>query len=130
MYCIPHYPLKLYVIQPLLKEFGCYFSFTFLILPIYFNSLNFLTFSSRRSKVRLYVRAEDQGRVLRCEADNGLGLMVTTNVTLNVLREFFSFSSFHIIPSDIMRLFYISLMHSTASSTLFYYLFFSFFFHW
>ncbi|KAK4315862.1 hypothetical protein Pmani_012944 [Petrolisthes manimaculis] len=39
-----------------------------------------------RSKVRVYVRAEDRGRVLKCEADNGLGLMVTTNVTLNVLH--------------------------------------------
>ena len=40
-----------------------------------------------RSKVRVRVRAEDQGRVISCEADNGLGVTVATNITLDVLRK-------------------------------------------
>ncbi|KAK3863233.1 hypothetical protein Pcinc_030984 [Petrolisthes cinctipes] len=39
-----------------------------------------------RSEVRVRVSAEDEGRVLRCEADNGLGITVATNITLHVLH--------------------------------------------
>lgn len=44
--------------------------------------------SLSRSKVRVRVRAEDQGRIITCEADNGLGVTVATNITLDVLREY------------------------------------------
>lgn len=40
-----------------------------------------------RSKLRVRVRAEDQGRIITCEADNGLGVTVATNITLDVLRK-------------------------------------------
>ncbi|XP_050715761.1 nephrin-like [Eriocheir sinensis] len=40
-----------------------------------------------RSEMRVRVTAEDQGRVVTCEADNGLGVTVATNITLDVLRE-------------------------------------------
>ena len=38
--------------------------------------------------MRVRVRAKDQGRVVTCEADNGLGVTVATNITLDVLREY------------------------------------------
>nr|XP_045611164.1 nephrin-like [Procambarus clarkii] len=39
-----------------------------------------------RSEVRLRVTAADNGRAVGCEADNGLGAAVATNITLNVLH--------------------------------------------
>lgn len=40
-----------------------------------------------RSEIRIRVTTEDQGRVVPCEADNGLGVIAATNITLDVLRE-------------------------------------------
>ena len=39
--------------------------------------------------MRVRVRAEDQGRVITCEADNGLGVIVASNITLDVLRKYY-----------------------------------------
>ncbi len=37
--------------------------------------------------MRVRVTAEDQGRIITCRANNGLGASVATNITLDVLRE-------------------------------------------
>ncbi|XP_037789313.1 nephrin-like [Penaeus monodon] len=41
-----------------------------------------------RSELKVTASARDNGRRFTCEADNGLGVLVTANVTLDVLRRF------------------------------------------